>query len=409
MTDTARSNAAPAEAPPHLPTARSCPFSPPDAQTALRETEPVSQISYLDGAVGWLITRHSDVRRVLADHHNFSSSDQLMRFAMRPPQETDGEAPPPQPGMFIFKDPPDHGRLRKKLTGQFTVRRMRLLEARVVEIVDEHLDAMQDRGAPADLVEHFAKPIPSKVICELLGVPYEDHEFFQDAAAKIFQVDAPPEATEAAATALDEYLFDLTKRKRTAPVDDMISGLTADEDLSDEEIAGMGMLLLLAGHDTTANMLGLGAFALLRHPDQLRLLREDPALMDNAVEELLRYLAIAQFDVSNRTAVADVEVGGKLIKAGDPVTIAYAPANRDPERFDDPERLDVTRKATGHIAFGHGIHQCLGQQLARVEMRVAFAALIRRFPNLALAVEPEAVPMRSEMSIYGVHELPVTW
>jgi cytochrome P450 len=204
------------------------------------------------------------------------------------------------------------------------------------------------------------------------------------------------------------YLAELVAAKRAEPGSDLLSGLVTGGQLSDEELTGMGMLLLTAGHETTANMLALGAFALLRHPDQADRLRADPSLASNAVEELLRYLTITHIGPI-RVAKADVELAGRTIRAGETVTLSLPVANRDPERFGDPDRLDLDRAAGTHLAFGHGIHQCLGQQLARAELRVAYPALLRRFPTLTLAVPPEEVPLRTRATMYGVHRLPVTW
>ncbi|MGH8881422.1 MAG: cytochrome P450, partial [Stackebrandtia sp.] len=200
----------------------------------------------------------------------------------------------------------------------------------------------------------------------------------------------------------------LVTRKRAEPTDDLLSDLAKDEELSDDELAGMGFLLLIAGHETTANMLALGTFALLEHPEQAALLRADAGLIPNAVEELLRYLSIIHIG-ARRVAAEDIDLDGRLIKAGDPVVISVAAANRDASKFDDPGELDVTRRTTGHLTFGHGVHQCLGQQLARIEMRIGFESLLRRYPGLRLAVKPSEVPLRTDMAIYGVHELPVTW
>lgn len=211
----------------------------------------------------------------------------------------------------------------------------------------------------------------------------------------------------AAYTATQEYLAGLVAAKRAHPTDDVLSELT-DSDLSDEELQGISLILLAAGFDTTANMLALGVFALLQNPEQLAALRADPALIDQAVEELLRYLSVAKSFM--RTALVDVELGGQTIKAGTTVVLSYNTANRDPERYADPHALDLRRDSGGHLAFGHGIHLCLGQQLARIEMRVALSALLARFPALRLAVPAEEVAVRPESAdIHGVKSLPVTW
>ncbi|MFG1948757.1 cytochrome P450 [Nonomuraea sp. NPDC048826] len=390
-----------------MPTTRQpgCPFDPPKALVEAREHGPISRFPFPDGHQGWLVTGYDLVRSILADPR-FSSRKELMRH--HPTIDYgDIEVPPAAPGEFLLMDEPLHGRYRKPLVGKFTVRRMRLLTERVEQITAAHLDAMEQAGPGADLVTAFAKPIPAVVICELLGVPYEDRDRFQENIDKFLGGEAGDEELIAAYVATQRYLAELVAAKRANPTDDVLSDLL-DSDLTDEELQGMALILLSAGFDTTANMLALGTFALLRHPDQLDALRADPGLADQAVEELLRYLSVAkQF---HRVALEDVEVAGQIIEAGTTVILSLNVANRDPERFPDPHALDLRRQAGGHLAFGHGIHQCLGQQLARVEMRVAFPALLDRFPTLRLAVPADEVALRPELAdIYGVKSLPVTW
>jgi cytochrome P450 len=389
-----------------LPTTRTCPFDPPEDYRRLREDQPVSRLAMPDGSAGWLVTRYEDVRAVMSDPR-FSSDPANITSPMHVVAPEDHFEVPP--GMFISQDPPDHTRYRRLLTGQFTVRRMRALEPWIEQIVTEHLDAMEHAGTSADLVSDFALPIPSLVICQLLGVPYGERTEFQQQSSTLLQVDLPLEEVRAAADAIREYVLGLVKAKRAEPGNDMLSGLIAtDATLTDEEISEMGVLLLIAGHETTANMLGLGTFLLLQHPDQIALIREDPTVVTTAVEELLRYLSVVQFGTI-RGAIADVEIGGHLIRAGETVVASLAAANRDPERFDQPEVFDVTRHQSTHVAFGHGVHQCLGQQLARVEMRIAFRELFRRLPGLRLATTPDRIRMRHNAVVYGVHALPVTW
>jgi cytochrome P450 len=384
-----------------MPTARrsGCPFDPPAELIDARRHGPISRFTHPGGKPGWLITGYDLVRSVLADPR-FSSRKELLNVV-------DFEVPPAPPGEFLLMDDPQHRRYRKPLAGKFTVRRMRLLTERVEQITAECLDAMQKAGPPTDLVTAFSKPIPAIIICELLGVPYEDRGSFQEQIETFLSGETSDEELIAAYTATQEYLADLVAAKRANPTDDVLSDLT-DSDLNDEELKGIGLILLAAGFDTTANMLALGTFALLQNPAQLAALRADPALTDGAVEELLRYLSVAKTFM--RTALVDVELGGQTIEAGTTVVLSYNTANRDPERFADPHLLDLRRQPGGHLAFGHGIHQCLGQQLARVEMRVAFRALIDRFPTLRLAVPAEVVGLRPETAdIYGVKSLPVTW
>ncbi|MFI6321066.1 cytochrome P450 [Nonomuraea sp. NPDC050556] len=376
-----------------LPTERPAgrPFDPPDG---LRERGPLSRLTYPDGHEGWLATSHALVREVLADPR-FSVRPDLRHVPVPGVPGSDRPAPP---GMFTAMDPPDHTRYRRQLTGQFTVRRMRLLTERVQEITAEHLDAMKPGD---DLVTALAQPIPAQVICELLGVPYEDRGRFQDDALALFRLGATAEELGRAYAAVHGFVAELVRDKRANPTDDLLSDLTTS-DLTDEELVNIGFTLLGAGLDTTANMLALGVYALLSHPDQLALLRDNP---EHAVEELLRYLSIIPFTV--RVALEDLELDGEQIKAGESVTLSIPAANRDPEHFADPDTLDLLRSTAGHVAFGHGIHQCLGQQLARVELQVALPALFERFPSLRLASGD--IAMRTDMLIYGVHNLPVTW
>ena len=382
-----------------------CPFDPPAELIDARRHGPISRYPFPDGHQGWLITGYDLVRSVLADSR-FSSRKELMLH--HPLIDYTGvEVPPAPPGEFLLMDEPQHSRYRKPLVGKFTVRRMRLLAERVEQVTADHLDAMEKAGPPADLVTAFAKPIPAIMICELLGVPYQERGSFQENIDKFMNGETSDEDLIAAYTTTQRYLAELVAAKRANPTDDVLSDLT-DSDLTDEELRGMSLVLLAAGLDTTTNMLALGTFAMLRNPAQLAALRADPALADRAVEELLRYLTVAKTFL--RTALEDVELGGQTIASGTTVIMSINTANRDPERFDDPDVLDLRRQDGGHLAFGHGIHQCLGQQLARVEMRVAFPALVNRFPTLRLAVPAEEVALRPETAdIYGVKSLPVTW
>jgi cytochrome P450 len=385
------------------------PFNPPRAISRLRDARPVSPMVFPDGHEGWLVTGHSAVRQLMADTR-FSSRQDIGPLHI--PYEVPGmpavtEPSPQVPGLFISMDPPDHTRLRRMLTGAFTVKRMKELEDHIAGIAERQLDEMARLTPPVDLVKEFALPVPLLVICELLGVPYADRGSFQADTATFMEKDVALEEKIAAYTGLTTYLTDLVTRKRATPGEDILSDLARRDDLTVEELTGIAFLLLLAGHETTVNMLGLGTFALLEHPDQLAELRADPGLMPDAVEELLRYLSVA--DIFFRYATEDIELGGETIGKGSTVVVSLLAANHDPQRFDNPDTLDIHRTARGHLSFGHGVHQCLGQQLARIEMRAGFAGLLRRFPALELAVPADQVRLRTNMNIYGVHELPVTW
>jgi cytochrome P450 len=379
------------------------PFDPPAELTRISAEAPLTPLVFPDGHDGWLATGYTTVRRVLADPR-FSNRSELMHS---PLPGYEGVTPPPaRPGDFLKMDPPEHTRYRKLLAGKFTVRRMTQLTERIGRVATEHLDAMQRHGGPIDLVPAFAQPIPAMVICELLGVPYADREGFQADAAKLLGVNTTPEGKYVAFGALTAYVRELVTAKRAEPTDDVLSELTAS-DLTDDELAVMGGLLLAAGLDTTANMIALGTFALLQHPGQWAALCADPDLVDAAVEELMRYLTIVPRLA--RVALEDVELDGHLVTSGSTVVLASAAANRDPAKFVDPDTLDLRRNPVGHVGFGHGPHLCIGQQLARVEMRVAFTALAARFPGLRLAVPAGDVPLREESDIYGVTTLPVSW
>jgi cytochrome P450 len=393
---------------PKLPTVRSRPLEPPEELSALRSHQPICRLTFPDGHLGWLVTSYALAREVLADRR-FSRRRDLLRSPVPMGLAVDDHRPA-EPGFFIGMDPPDHPRYRRHLTGQFTVRRMKELEPRIAEITAEHLDAMERHGPPVDLVQAFALPIPSLVICELLGVPYAERDQFQQDTRLMLRLDATPEEAAGALVSLQTFLHGLVLRKRDTPNDDLLSGLISGGELTDEELTNIAVLLLAAGHETTANMLGIGTYTLLKNPGQLAALRADPALVESTVEELLRYLTIVHIGPP-RTALEDVEVGGELVRAGESVALSLSAANRDPERFDHPDVLDIARPAAGHghLSFGHGIHQCLGQQLARIEMRIAYTALFQRFPTLRVAIPDEDVRMRTNMAIYGVHSLPVAW
>ncbi|MFI0982556.1 cytochrome P450 [Streptomyces sp. NPDC021093] len=392
---------------PH-PVVRATPFDPPVELGQYRESEPIRRMSYPDGHTGWLVTSHSLARSMLSDPR-FSARSEFKR----PPVSRPGADPfygaPALPGWLVDMDAPQHTRLRQKLAGKFTARRMKEMRPQIDAIIEGLLDDMAETGPPVDLVEAFALPVPSLMICELLGVPYSERAEFQRNSETLFSLNATADEASAAMDRLYGFLRELAKGAGGGLNDGLLNMLREDGTLDAEEIAGVGVLLLTAGHESTSSSLALSTFTLLSHPDQLALLTADPSLVDNAVEELLRYLTVFHFGVP-RTPLEDVEFGGQLLRAGESVTVSLPAANRDPDWFaDGPDRLDITRKTSGHMAFGYGIHQCLGQNLVRMEMRAALPALFRRFPRLSLAVPSEEVPLSTDMSVYGVHRLPVTW
>ena len=394
---------------PAFPMARAakCPFDPPPQVMA---ADPISRVRIWNGDTPWMITGYDAQRAVLADQR-FSADPRNSGY---PAQSAAILARREQNRAFIAMDDPEHDRQRKMLTRNFMIKRVEAMRPRVQEIVDGLLDTMLAGPQPADLVTDFALPVPSLVICELLGVPYADHDFFQACSKKLIARDTPVEEALKASDDLRVYLLDLVATKEKAPTDDMIGRLVTDQlaagELTREEIAGMSALMLIAGHETTANMIALGTLALLENPSQLAEIRDtdDPKLIANAVEELLRYLNIVHTG-RRRVATEDVEIAGQLIRAGEGVILANDAGNRDESAFPEPDRLDIHRQARHHVAFGYGVHQCLGQPLARMELQVVYSTLYRRIPTLALAIPFEDVQFKHDMVVYGVHSLPVTW
>jgi cytochrome P450 len=295
------------------------------------------------------------------------------------------------------------------LTGYFSVRRVNELRAIVEAIVDDCIDGTLATGSPVDFVDAFARPVPSRVLCAVLGVPASDRDVFERLTWLIHDPEEKPEGRIAAFSEFRAYCGRLINSKSTGPATDLLGELLQGGQLQDDELTSMVLTLLSAGHDTTANMLGLSAFALLSDRRQWESLRADPDLIEAGVEELLRYLTIVPASAS-RTALEDVEIEGVLIRAGQSVIIALPAANRDPEVFDDPDHLKLRRDATGHLALGSGRHICLGQHLARLELQVSLRTLMRRLPTLRLAAPASDVPFHNGEYLHrGVRHLPVSW
>jgi cytochrome P450 len=378
----------------------------------MRAESPVTSVITPEGQRAWLITRYEDVRRALADPRLSKDWRKL-----RAP----GFVPDPSVGFLMAHmlnaDPPDHTRLRRLVQKAFTPGRVAGLRPRIEAITASLLDAMAAtrEADPAgdgviDLITEFAFPLPMTVICELLGIPDGDREEFKTWSQVILSSTATFDEYRAAGGAMYGYFTRLLADKRAAPADDLLSALITARDsgdsLDEPELLAMIFLLLVAGHETTVNLIATGTLALLTHPPELSRLRADPSLLPGAVEELLRY-ANPLNHATDRYAPEPLEVGGVLIPAGEPVLVVTSSANRDPARFPDPDRLDLGRDASGHVAFGHGIHYCVGAPLARLEGEIAFGALLSRFPGLSLAVDPAALRWRPSSLIHGLETLPV--
>ncbi|GGV77027.1 cytochrome P450 [Streptomyces thermoviolaceus] len=373
---------------------------------ALRERGPVHKVRIPEGTEAWLVVGYEAGRAMLTDPR---LSKQWKNASETMPISSPAAGP-----HMLNTDPPDHGRLRKLVAREFTARRVEQLGPRVQEITDELLDAMAALPEPrTDLVDAFSFPLPISVICELLGVPMLDRAAFRAWTATIL-TDPDPQARYAATEKTAAYLSDLLEDKRHSPGPDLMSALirTSDEDgdrLSPDELRGTAWLLLVAGHETTVNLISNGVLALLTHPDQLAALRADMSLIDNAVEEMLRWDGPVETPTF-RFTTEPIEIGDTVIPGGgELVLVALADGNHDPARFDDPDRFDIRRATGGHLAFGHGIHYCLGAPLARLEARIAIRSLLERFPDLALDAHPAALTWRTGMLIRGPHRLPVRW
>ncbi|MGI5481093.1 cytochrome P450 [Streptomyces lavendofoliae] len=390
-----------------FPQDRTCPYHPPTAYRPLRESRPLSRVTLYDGRSVWVVTGHATARRLLSDQR-LSTDSTNAAFPL--PTERFAAVRSRRRAALLGVDDPEHNAQRRMLIPSFTLKRTADLRPRIRRTVDELIDAMVEQGPPAELVSAFALPVPSIVICDLLGVPYADHDFFEEQSRRLLRGPAA-EDIEDAREQLEGYLGDLVERKRDKPgdgvIDDLVAQQLAHGRLDKQELIAMATILLVAGHETTANMISLGTFTLLQHPEQWAELKADPELMPAAVEELLRFLSIA--DGMLRVATEDIETDGVTIRADEGVIFSTSVINRDTSAYPEPDRLDWHRSARHHVAFGFGIHQCLGQNLARAEMEIALGTLFERLPGLRLAAPPEEIPFKPGDTIQGMLELPVAW
>ncbi|MGZ8813425.1 MAG: cytochrome P450 [Mycobacterium sp.] len=392
---------------PAIPAARSatCPLHPPTEFAQWRD-EPGLQRAIYQGKPTWVVSRYEDIRAALVDPR---LSAETIPASMLP-KDTENNTPV----MFARVDDPEHHRIRRMLTRDFTFRRVDAMRPQIQEIVDSYLDEMLEAGPPADLVRTFALPVPSLVIAHLLGVPDGDLELFHHHTTVGLDVRTTDEEKAEAFGAMFAYIAELVQRKEREPGDDLLSRLVADHvvngDISPETATVTGAIMMQAGHETTAKMIALGTVALMEHREMYERLGHtgDPSVIANIVEELMRYLAIVHSQV-DRVATEDLTLGGQQIHAGDWLVMNLPAGNWDPDFVDNPDVLDGDRNARGHLGFGYGVHQCIGANLARVEMQIAFATLARRVSGLQLAVDVEELRFKGESGIYGMKELPVTW
>ncbi|MCP3800179.1 cytochrome P450 [Allokutzneria sp. A3M-2-11 16] len=393
---------------PRFPMTRCPGFDPPAEYERLRAELPVAPVRLRHGQTAWLVTRYADVRRVLSDPARFSSDPAKPGYPQLRPV-VDKAA---KPGSFLVTDPPLHTKYRRILAAEFSAARMEALRPAVSAIVDDCVDALFADGAPSDVVRHVSVPVPAKVISLLLGVPESDQAFFIDRSRRHLDRSLPADQVGTALAELEDYLDRLIAKRTAEPGTDLLSRLAVRHlrtgELTREEFVGMSVLLLVGGFETTANAIALSVLALHEQPGQWADLVADPDRAAGAADELLRYLGLAQHGVV-RAAVADVEVGGRLIKAGEGVIVALSSANRDAGHYADADRLDVCRPAGDHMTFGWGMHKCIGQHLARLELEVVLRTLLRRAPGLRVDTALEELEFLMDAPFYGVRELPVTW
>jgi cytochrome P450 len=393
---------------PRFPFRRADPRQPPAEYARARSTQPVYPVSLWDGRRAWLLTRYDDVRAVVADPRfsgEFANPGFPAVTAARVVVDRNERA-------FVGMDNPRHDHYRRMFTSEFSAKRMMALRPKIAAIANRLIDDLVARPQPADLVASIAVPFPSLVMCDLVGSPYEDHTFIMQCAAARHGLTQTPEDAERKARELAAYFRALIERKDRSPGDDFTSRIVVEHvrtgNLSREDFAEIGAMILRAGHDTTTNMIGFGTLLLLDNPEQAAIMRDDAEAVPGAVEELLRYVSPVQF-APRRVALEDVEMDGVVIRKGEGVFALNPAANRDPTVFEDPDRLDLRRDASHHLAFGFGIHQCLGQMLARVELQVVLPLLLQRLPSLRVAAKEGEIRFKDDMQIYGVHNLPVAW
>ncbi len=404
------SPSAPADELPAFPMARECPFSPPRAYQQMREKRPVAPVRLWNGNKAWLVTRFDDVRKILTDKrvsNNITHPGFPVLYAARAAVMQQHGKPP----YFHFMDPPEHTEHRRMFTQDFSVIAVKELEEELQSIVDELIDEMlADPKRSADYVKAIALPIPTRVIARVLGIPYGDVVKLQQMMDATAGFNQDPEVAKSSYARLNDYVGELISRKEANPSIDTISRLISDQ-LHPGKIDRPGLIrvilfLLIVGHETTTSMIALGTLMLLEHDEQRRQLIRDPSLMQNAVEELLRYLSIVHLTTC-RVAIEDIEIGGEMIRAGEGIVALVSSANRDASQFENPDVLDINRNPRAHLAFGFGVHQCLGQTLARLELRITLNSILRRIPTLRLAQPIDELKFKSYIN--GVQSMIVAW
>ncbi|MBB5870063.1 pentalenic acid synthase [Allocatelliglobosispora scoriae] len=396
---------------PDFPIPRECPYRPSAQHVGLGETGPMTKVKLYNGRTAWLVTGAAQARAVLSDYRRVSIRPYHGNYPLLN-EEFEKVVDSGYADVLFGVDPPEHTRQRSMIMPPFTVRKTALLRGDIQRIVDEKLDAMMANGSRSgDLVTQFAQPVPSMVMSLLLGVPYEDHEEFETPAHKLFI----PELADEATTELGAYLKKLIEKKEKNPgkgttglIDLLITEHLHEGEVTRLELVHIAMAMLVAGTDTTTNVISLGTLALLDNPEQWEALRADPGLVPQAVEEILRYVSLVE--AFARVAVEDIDLGGQVIKAGEGILISCAGVNFDPASAAEPNTFDIRRPAKPSFSFSHGIHRCPGDNLARLELEIAFKSLVERMPNLRSALPIDELPSNNnDGTLQRLFEFPVTW
>ncbi|MEU1956683.1 cytochrome P450 [Nocardia rhamnosiphila] len=391
--------------PPAFPVPRECPFEPPEIYQEWRSTCPAAEVTLPNGSNAWVLTRNEDVRRVLG-------SDKVTTKPGKAKLRAGVVMPPGEDTNLLYLDNPKHGHYRKMLVKEFTPKHIQSMRPGIEKIVNQCIDSLLEQDAPADFVRTFCLPIPSMVICQLLGVPYTKHEYFERLASKLTDIATPPEEYQSTLTELTSYMDQVVAEKEGNPTDDIIGRLIDSRirtgELTHAQLVGFAMLLLIAGYETTANQIAMGVLNLLTDRDRLEEVRQDPELWSSVIEEMLRIASISD-KVPMRTALDDIEVGGRTIAAGDGVIALLGAANHDPAVFENPDLFDPDRNNRASVAFGFGIHTCVGQNLARAELDVAFRLLFERIPTLELHTPLDRIRFKQYQHVFGPEEFEVRW
>jgi cytochrome P450 len=393
-------------APPLFPMSRTSPLDPPPELAEMQRNASVGSIRLYGGEEAWVVLSYDACRKVLRSPA-FSADFRSPGYPRVHPTLSHFAA-----GQLNHMDPPEHDTYRRMLAPEFIVKRIEQLRLAVSDMVEELIDGLLAAGPGVDMIDAMAISVPALVTCSLLGVPYGERDFFVGCVDQFLGGKASPDEVAAGRASLRGLLREMIRAKRDNGDEDLLSRVVHDYvetgELQEEQLVGFAELLLAAGFDTTSNMIGLGTLALLEHPDQFAALRDDPTMMAGAVEELLRYLTVTHLG-RHRAATQDFEIDGHVLRAGEGVVVAHNIANRDPEYFDEPNTLDIGRDNRSHLAFGFGIHTCLGATLARLELEIVYTALIKRMPNLAVAVPVDQLEFKSDNAVYGLQQLPITW